>query len=166
MIRFGVIKWVQSKEGSLPSSIYEYVNDCNQTHSIICVIMCLVQMTRLLHITKQDDTNSHVHHNDFHGAMKIILKLSTKQRINAFAMPLWKNALNVDMYIGSQQRHTRIYFQILVINQFHRIIKFITINAIKLRLGNCRMGCIVVFMNKYLTICADHWSDGFNYMVC
>ena len=22
------------------------------------------------------------------------------------------------------------------------------------------------FMNKYLTICAEHWSDEFNYMVC
>ena len=78
MIRFGVIKWVQSKEGSLSRIIYEYVNDCDQTHSIICVIMCLVQMTRLLHITKRDDINCNVHRNDFHGAMKIILKFIYK----------------------------------------------------------------------------------------
>ena len=73
-------------------------------------------MTRLLHITKQDDTNSHVHHYDFHGAMKIILKFIYKA-MNQFPSQCLceKNALNVDMCTGSQQRYTRIYLQILVI---------------------------------------------------
>ena len=104
--------------------------------------------------------------------MKIILKFIYKAMNQCLRNAFVKKCFECRycMCIGSQQRYTRIYIylKILVIkkNQFHRIVKFITINAIKLRLGNCRIGCIVVFMNKYLTICADDWSDEFNYMVC
>ena len=50
-------------------------------------------------------------------------------------------------------------------------ITHITKCAIKLRLGNWRMGCIVPcnivgLLNRYLTICANDWFDDFNYIVC
>ena len=101
--------------------------------------------------------------------MKIILKFIYKAMNQCLRNAFEKKCFECRyVYRKPTKVHKNIYLQILVIkkNQFHRIVQFITINAIKLRLGNCRMGCTVFFMNKYLTICADDWSDEFNYMVC